>query len=81
MPTIKNQCDATIRYINKDTALYVLEKVQEAIKEVIDTMYYKEERQLDIETRKVVDCVKSPSEMFATLNNKLENIINEIKGE
>ena len=62
-----------------DTAIYVLEKVQEAFQEVIDTMYYKEERQLDIETRKVVECVKSPSQMFQTLNDKLQNIIDEIK--
>lgn len=65
--------------IDRDTAVYVLEKVQEAFQEVINTMYYKEERQLDIETRKVVECVKSPTEMFYTLNDKLQDILNEIK--
>lgn len=69
----------TIRKIDLETAIYVLEKVQEAFQEVINTMYYKEERQLDIETRKVVECVKSPSEMFYTLNGKLQDILNEIK--
>ena len=79
MATYKETNQPKIVNIDRDTTIYVLEKVQEAFQEVINTMYYKEERQLDIETRKVVECVKSPTEMFYTLNNKLQDILNEIK--
>ncbi len=79
MATYKETNQSKIVNIDRDTAIYVLEKVQEAFQEVINTMYYEEERQLDIESRKVVECVKSTNEMFYTLNNKLQDILNEIK--
>ena len=73
MATIKNQCDATIRYIDKDTAIYVLEKVQEAVEKTIEDRFAKE-NEFWMRT-------KTTEEMFRTLWDKVNAILNEIKGE
>lgn len=78
MPTVKNQCNATIKYINKDTAIYVLEKVQEAVEETLNDRtknVYNENGDL------VGTTTKNYLEMFQTLGEKIQNILNKIKRE
>lgn len=71
-----------ITRIDKDTALYVLEKVQEAVNYTLNdnrTIKYG----IDYSGSKVAlgSREKTTQEMFDTLYDKLQNILNEIKGE
>ena len=62
--------------IDKDTAIYVLEKVQEAVDYTLnnDSYVYIDNLGNEVEVR------KAPYEMLETLENKLQNILKEIKG-
>ena len=78
MATYKEENKLKIGSIDKDTAIYVLEKVAKAVEETLQ----------DRNKAKYNDCgdligatTKNYLEMFATLGNKLKEILNEIKGE
>ncbi len=72
----------TITKIGRDSALYVLEKVKKAVEDTINDNT-KNLYSLNYAGEKVlIGCKeKTTQEMFETLGDKLQNILNEIKGE
>lgn len=72
MATIDNNNTGKIVAIDKDTAIYVLEKVQEAVEETIEDRFAKEN---EFWIRP-----KTTEEMFRTLWDKVNAILNKIKG-
>lgn len=83
MATIKiDDTKKTVVRVDKDTAIYVLEKVQEAVEDTVNDNvktiyginYYGNTQIIGREA-------KSIKEMFETLGDKLKDLLNEIKGE
>ena len=76
MATIKDENHSKIVKIDLDTATYILEKVADAVDNTLNDRIkgmYNEDGDL------VGTTTKNYLEMFDTLSNKLQNIINEIK--
>ena len=65
----------TVVRIDKDTAEYVLEKVQEAVQEIIDNPTRVEVNILGLEE----EFYLTTDEKIEKFNNKLKEILNEIK--
>ena len=73
MPTIENNNTGKITKVDKDTAIYVLEKVQKAVEETIEDRFA-EENEFWMRP-------KTTEEMFRTLWDKVNAILSEIKGD
>ena len=76
MATIDNNNTGRIVAIDKDTAIYVLEKVHEAVQEIIDNPTRVEVNILGLEE----EFYLTTDEKIEKFNNKLKEILNEIKG-